>query len=69
MHALLFALIAANPVTPAISDATIDANDMDACHIRLMVTRGIRSTPYQDPRVVIAGLKCRKINGSRVGDE
>lgn len=34
--------------------ATIDANDMDACHIRLMVTRGIRSTPYQDPRVVIS---------------
>jgi branched-chain amino acid aminotransferase len=34
--------------------ATIDANDMDACHIRLMVTRGVRSTPYQDPRVVIS---------------
>ncbi len=33
---------------------TIDANAMDACHIRLMVTRGIRSTPYQDPRVVIS---------------
>jgi branched-chain amino acid aminotransferase len=34
--------------------ATIDANHMEACHIRLMVTRGIRSTPYQDPRVVIS---------------
>jgi branched-chain amino acid aminotransferase len=34
--------------------ATIDANGMDACHIRLMVTRGVRSTPYQDPRVVIS---------------
>ena len=33
--------------------ATIDANRMDGCHIRLMVTRGIRSTPYQDPRVVV----------------
>lgn len=33
---------------------TIDANNMDSCHIRLMVTRGIRSTPYQDPRVVIS---------------
>lgn len=33
---------------------TIDANEMEACHIRLMVTRGIRSTPYQDPRVVIS---------------
>jgi len=35
-------------------EATIGANQMQACHIRLMVTRGIRSTPYQDPRVVIS---------------
>ena len=28
--------------------------DGDGVHIRLMVTRGIRSTPYQDPRVVIS---------------
>jgi branched-chain amino acid aminotransferase len=34
--------------------ATIDGNGMDACHIRLMVTRGLRSTPYQDPRVVVS---------------
>jgi len=36
---------------------TIDGNDMreaEGVHIRLMVTRGIRSTPYQDPRVVIS---------------
>ncbi len=33
---------------------TIEANGMTACHIRLMVTRGIRSTPYQDPRVVVS---------------
>ena len=33
---------------------TIAANNMDACHIRLMVTRGVRSTPYQDPRVVVS---------------
>ncbi len=33
---------------------TIDANQMESCHIRLMVTRGIRSTPYQDPRVVVS---------------
>ena len=35
--------------------ALLDANRMDGdgVHIRLMVTRGIRSTPYQDPRVVI----------------
>ncbi len=35
--------------------ATLAANAMqEGCHIRLMVTRGIRSTPYQDPRVVIS---------------
>ena len=28
--------------------------DGDGAHIRLMVTRGVRSTPYQDPRVVIS---------------
>ena len=34
-------------------EETIAANNMDACHIRLMVTRGVRSTPYQDPRTVV----------------
>ena len=35
---------------------TLDANRMsDGVHIRLMVTRGVRSTPYQDPRVVVGG--------------
>jgi branched-chain amino acid aminotransferase len=35
---------------------TLDANQMsDGVHIRLMVTRGVRSTPYQDPRVVVGG--------------
>jgi len=36
---------------------TISANsmaDQKGVHIRLMITRGIRSTPYQDPRVVIS---------------
>ena len=34
---------------------TLAANGMDEdVHIRLMVTRGLRSTPYQDPRVVIS---------------
>ncbi|MCA1748286.1 MAG: aminotransferase class IV [Parasphingopyxis sp.] len=34
---------------------TLDANGMEeGVHIRLMVTRGIRSTPYQDPRVVVS---------------
>ena len=33
---------------------TLDAQDMrDGVHVRLMVTRGVRSTPYQDPRVVV----------------
>jgi len=34
--------------------ATLRANDMtDGVHVRLMVTRGVKSTPYQDPRVTI----------------
>lgn len=34
--------------------ACVDANGMtDGVHIRLMVTRGVKSTPYQDPRVTI----------------
>ena len=33
---------------------TLKANQMqDGVHIRLMVTRGIKATPYQDPRVTI----------------
>ncbi len=38
-------------------EETIDGNamrDSEGVHMRLMVTRGIRSTPYQDPRVVIS---------------
>lgn len=34
---------------------TLDANQMsNGVHVRLMVTRGVRSTPYQDPRVVVS---------------
>lgn len=34
--------------------ATLQANQMhDGVHIRLMVTRGLKRTPYQDPRVNI----------------
>jgi branched-chain amino acid aminotransferase len=34
--------------------ATVQANDMvDGVHVRLMVTRGVKATPYQDPRVTI----------------
>ncbi|MBY4598398.1 aminotransferase class IV [bacterium BD-1] len=33
---------------------TLAANDMhDGVHLRLMVTRGVKRTPYQDPRVTI----------------
>jgi branched-chain amino acid aminotransferase len=35
---------------------TLLANNMHTdVHIRLMVTRGIKATPYQDPRVTISG--------------
>jgi branched-chain amino acid aminotransferase len=34
--------------------ATLAANDMhDGVHVRLMVTRGVKATPYQDPRVTV----------------
>ncbi len=34
--------------------ATLAANDMrDGAHMRLMVTRGVKRTPYQDPRATI----------------
>ena len=40
-------------LTRAIYD-TLAANDMrDGVHARLMVTRGVKSTPYQDPRVTV----------------
>ena len=33
---------------------TLAANDMhEGVHVRLMVTRGVKSTPYQDPRVTV----------------
>jgi branched-chain amino acid aminotransferase len=35
-------------------DATLRANDMvEGVHVRLMVTRGVKRTPYQDPRATI----------------
>jgi len=45
-------------VTPAQLSARIDrvleANDMhEGVHIRLMVSRGVKATPYQDPRITI----------------
>ncbi len=33
---------------------TLEANEMhDGVHVRLMVTRGVKATPYQDPRVTV----------------
>ena len=35
---------------------TLDANGMtDGAHIRLMITRGVKSTPNQDPRFIVSG--------------
>ncbi len=35
---------------------TVEANGMhDGCHLRLMVSRGTKSTPSQDPRLVVGG--------------
>jgi len=37
-------------------EKTCEANGMeDGVHIRLMVTRGEKATPYQDPRITIGG--------------
>jgi len=34
--------------------ATLRANEMtDGVHVRLMVTRGVKATPYQDPRLTV----------------
>ena len=42
-----------NELTDAVY-ATLRANEMsDGVHVRLMVTRGVKSTPYQDPRMTL----------------
>ena len=42
-------------VVKAIQD-TLDTNGMtDGAHIRMMITRGIKSTPNQDPRFIVSG--------------
>ena len=42
-------------LTAAIHE-TLAGNAMtDGVHIRLMVTRGVKATPYQDPRVTVGG--------------
>jgi len=42
----------------ALITTTLDANGMQGAsgvHVRLMITRGVKSTPYQDPRFTITG--------------
>ena len=52
-RALLIDLPTREEITEAIY-ATLRANEMvDGVHVRLMVTRGVKSTPYQDPRVTV----------------
>src|SRR3978361_2089626 len=53
-RALLLARALSRPQLAEAVSSTLRANDMsDGVHVRLMVTRGIKSTPYQDPRVTI----------------
>ena len=56
--------------------ACLDANDAhEGVHIRLMVTRGVKATPYQDPRatvtpatvVIIPEFKTPKAETARAG--
>jgi branched-chain amino acid aminotransferase len=42
LEAMLLDTLAANSIAPS-----------DSVHVRLMVTRGVKSTPYQDPRFTI----------------
>jgi branched-chain amino acid aminotransferase len=52
-RALLIDLPAREALISAVYE-TLGANEMsDGVHVRLMVTRGVKSTPYQDPRVTI----------------
>lgn len=42
-------------IVKAVQD-TLDRNGMtDGAHVRLMITRGLKSTPNQDPRFVVGG--------------
>ncbi|MCW2757242.1 MAG: aminotransferase class [Nocardioidaceae bacterium] len=52
-RALMIDLPSRESLTRAVY-ATLEANAMtDGVHVRLMVTRGVKSTPYQDPRMTI----------------
>jgi len=52
-RALLIDLPAREEIAHAIYE-TLRANEMtDGVHVRLMVTRGVKATPYQDPRATV----------------
>jgi branched-chain amino acid aminotransferase len=54
MHTLDFAMDLDREALTRRLYRALAANDMhDGVHIRLMVSRGVKSTPYQDPRVTI----------------
>jgi branched-chain amino acid aminotransferase len=54
MHTLDFHDIPPREALIARLYALLAANDMhDGVHLRLMVSRGVKSTPYQDPRMTI----------------
>ena len=46
--------LSAAQLVERIKDTCVANQMIDGVHIRLMVTRGIKSTPYQDPRVTIS---------------
>ena len=49
---------------------TVDANGMDeGVHVRLMLTRGVLSSPYQDPRVGVGGATIVIIHESNQAPE
>ncbi|MCP3987468.1 MAG: aminotransferase class IV [Actinomycetia bacterium] len=41
-------------ITETLEANTITASSTDSIHIRLMISRGVKSTPYQDPRFTIS---------------
>lgn len=54
MHTLDFADVLERDVLVRRLYKALEANQMhDGVHIRLMVSRGVKSTPYQDPRVTV----------------
>ncbi len=54
----------------AMIEKTLEANDMkDKVHVRIMITRGIKKTPSQDPRLTISGPNIVIIAEHKVASE